>query len=100
MLKIPIPMFYVSSDTKSVWSVVDGLQRMSTIRDFVLGKEYLKNPEKNKEKKGYGMKLFGLEFWGSKYDGKCFNELPLFCKTEFTKQNLGSPLLILALQKK
>ncbi|HRN11585.1 MAG TPA: DUF262 domain-containing protein, partial [Bacteroides uniformis] len=78
MLKIPIPMFYVSSDTKSVWSVVDGLQRMSTIRDFVLGKEYLKNPEKNKEKKGYGMKLSGLEFWGSKYDGKCFNELPLF----------------------
>ena len=51
MLKIPIPMFYVSSDTKSVWSVVDGLQRMSTIRDFVLGKEYLKNPEKNKKKK-------------------------------------------------
>lgn len=51
MLKIPIPMFYVSSDTKSVWSVVDGLQRMSTIRDFVLGKEYLKIPRKIKKKR-------------------------------------------------
>ena len=98
MLKIPIPMFYVSSDTKSVWSVVDGLQRMSTIRDFVLGKEYLKNPEKNKEKKGYGMKLSGLEFWGSKYDGKCFNELPLFLQNRiyetefrFTVVNPGTP---------
>lgn len=38
MLKIPIPMFYVSSDEKSNLTVVDGLQRLSTIRDFVLGK--------------------------------------------------------------
>lgn len=98
MLKIPIPMFYVSSDTKSVWSVVDGLQRMSTIRDFVLGKEYLKDPEKNKEKKGYGMKLSGLEFWGSKYDGKCFNDLPIFLQNRiyetefrFTVVNPGTP---------
>lgn len=98
MLKIPIPMFYVASDTKSVWSVVDGLQRLSTIRDFVLGKEYLKDPEKNKEKKGYGMKLTGLEFWGSKYDGKCFNELPIFLQNRiyetefrFTVVNPGTP---------
>lgn len=98
MLKIPIPMFYVASDTKSVWSVVDGLQRLSTIRDFVLGKDYLKDPEKNKEKKGYGMKLTGLEFWGSKYDGKCFNELPIFLQNRiyetefrFTVVNPGTP---------
>lgn len=38
LLKIPIPMFYVSSDEKSNWTVVDGLQRISTLRDFVLGK--------------------------------------------------------------
>lgn len=98
MLKIPIPMFYVASDTKSVWSVVDGLQRMSTIRDFVLGKDYLKDPEKNKEKKGYGMKLSGLEFWGNKYDGKCFNDLPIFLQNRiyetefrFTVVNPGTP---------
>lgn len=51
ILKIPIPMFYVSSDEKSNWTVVDGLQRLSTIRDFVLGKEYLADPKANKEKK-------------------------------------------------
>lgn len=39
-------------DTKSVWNVVDGLQRMSTIHDFVLGKDYPEDPKKNKEKKG------------------------------------------------
>lgn len=98
MLKIPIPMFYVASDTKSVWSVVDGLQRISTIRDFVLGKDYLENPDKNKEKKGFGMKLSGLEFWGNKYDGKCFNELPIFLQNRiyetefrFTVVNPGTP---------
>ncbi len=63
LLKIPIPMFYVSSDEKSNWTVVDGLQRISTLRDFVLGKEYLKDPSKNLNKKGSGFKLQGLEFW-------------------------------------
>ena len=54
--------------------------------------------KKNKEKKGYGMKLSGLEFWGSKYDGKCFNELPLFLQNRiyetefrFTVVNPGTP---------
>lgn len=73
ILKIPIPMFYVSSDEKSNWTVVDGLQRLSTIRDFVLGKEYLSNPEK--QKKGEGLKLKGLEFW-KELAGNSLNDLP------------------------
>lgn len=98
MLKIPIPMFYVSADAKSVWSVVDGLQRISTIRDFVLGKKYMENPHENKNEKGCGMKLSGLEFWGNKYDGKCFNDLPIFLQNRiletefrFTVVNPGTP---------
>ena len=48
MLRIPIPVFYVSADEEDNWSVVDGVQRMSTICDFVNDKfsltslEYLK----------------------------------------------------------
>ena len=30
-------MFYVAADEKGNWEVVDGLQRLSTIRDFMLG---------------------------------------------------------------
>jgi hypothetical protein len=87
MLKIPIPMFYVSADEKGIYSVVDGLQRLSTIRDFVLGKVYLK--EKNPVLKGNGFKLQKLEFWGNKYDGCSFNQLPVdiqnrILETEFT----------------
>ena len=35
LLRIPLPVFYVASDEKDRWSVVDGLQRMTTIHDFV-----------------------------------------------------------------
>ena len=37
MLKIPLPMLYVAANTEGSWEVVDGLQRLSTIRDFILG---------------------------------------------------------------
>ena len=49
LLRIPIPVFYVAADQDEVWSVVDGLQRTSTIFDYVTGKfplqrlEYLTN---------------------------------------------------------
>ena len=37
LLRIPIPVFYVAANTQDEWQVVDGLQRMSTIHDFVKG---------------------------------------------------------------
>lgn len=63
MLRIPLPMFYVSEDKYGTWEVVDGLQRLTTIRDFILG------PDND----GKGFKLKGLEFWGS-----LFNDMDYF----------------------
>ncbi|QOS92055.1 DUF262 domain-containing protein [Peribacillus sp. JNUCC41] len=37
MLRIPIPVFYVYEDEETVWHVVDGLQRMSTMYEFMKG---------------------------------------------------------------
>ena len=37
LLRIPIPVFYVSADKDDHWSVVDGVQRISTITDFIAG---------------------------------------------------------------
>lgn len=95
LLKIPIPMFYVSSDENGVWTVVDGLQRISTIRDFVLGKDYLIGS--NRASKGKGLKLKGLEFWKN-LEGSNMNELPInlsnrLLETEFsfTIINPGTP---------
>lgn len=62
MLRIPLPMFYVSEDKDGIWEVVDGLQRLTTIRDFILG------PDND----GKGFKLKHLEFWGELFNGMDF----------------------------
>lgn len=52
LIKIPLPMFYFDSRDEEKWTIVDGLQRISTLNEFVLQKkwslhnlEYLKNYE-------------------------------------------------------
>jgi len=96
MLKIPLPMFYVAADEKSNWDVVDGLQRLTTFKEFILGKDFLIT--KDEKKRGEGFKLQQLEFWGDKYNNFNFNELPDFLinrilETEFkfTIINPGNP---------
>lgn len=95
MLKIPLPMFYVSADEKGNYTVVDGLQRLSTIRSFILGDEYLSKKDENL--KGHGFKLKNLEFW-KKFNDKDFKDLPIniqnrILETEFsfTVINPGTP---------
>ena len=54
LLRIPIPVFYVAADDNEIWSVVDGLQRTSTIVEYVTGQfglrglEYLTKFEKHR----------------------------------------------------
>ena len=38
LLRIPIPVFYVAADGDDKWSVVDGIQRTSTIHAYVKGR--------------------------------------------------------------
>ncbi len=78
LLKIPIPLFYVAADSSERWTVVDGLQRISAIRDFTLGKEYLEYKFKKEEtngnkkipQKGEGFSLRGLSFCAEELEGK------------------------------
>ena len=37
LLRIPIPVFYVAADVNETWSVVDGVQRTSTIYGYMKG---------------------------------------------------------------
>ena len=56
LMRIPLPMFYFAQDEEGRISVVDGLQRLSTIRDFM-----------NNE-----LQLRKLEYLGEKCDGKVY----------------------------
>ena len=94
LLRIPITMFYVSADEEGKLTVVDGLQRLSAIRDFVRKEDYKPT---NAKALGDGMRLQGLEFL-TDYEGKTFNELPISMQnrineTEFTFTiiNPGTP---------
>jgi hypothetical protein len=60
MLKIPIPLFYAAADKDDNYIIVDGLQRASTIRRFVL-------------EESFGLK--GLEFLHEFVDSK-YSALP------------------------
>ena len=71
MLKIPLPMFYVSSDKDNNWDVVDGLQRITTIKEFILG-NYDSQKDRYDEK---GFKLKKLEFW-EELNGQTYNNIP------------------------
>ena len=37
LLRIPLPVFYVAANERDDWAVVDGLQRLTTIYDFMKG---------------------------------------------------------------
>lgn len=94
LLKIPITMFYVSGDEEGKLTVVDGLQRLSAIRDFILKEDFKPT---NTKGLGDGMRLQGLEFL-IQYEGMTFNELPInmqnrINETEFTFTiiNPGTP---------
>ncbi len=68
MLDLPIPLFYFDEGEDKKWYVVDGLQRMSTLEHFMIGKGEI---GKNKE----SLKLQNLEFLQD-YNGKTWQELP------------------------
>lgn len=59
LLRIPIPVFYVATNADDTWAVVDGVQRFSTISDFINNK----------------FKLRSLEYL-TQFDGSDFQSLP------------------------
>jgi hypothetical protein len=61
LLRLPLPAFYFDGVNANEWTVVDGLQRLSTLRDFITGKSF---------------KLHGLEYLTIAAEGRSFDELP------------------------
>lgn len=51
LIRIPLPAFYMDATDEEEWLVVDGLQRLSTLRDFVIEQDDAKR-----------LRLQGLEF--------------------------------------
>lgn len=60
LLKIPLPTFFFDATNENQWLVVDGLQRLTTLREFVIEQS---------------LKLQGLEFL-TQLNGLTFDKLP------------------------
>lgn len=71
ILKIPLPSFYFNEDKQGNYSVVDGLQRLSTIFEFIDNKELSRS---------LGIKYESLKLSDMQYlidlNGKTFKEIP------------------------
>lgn len=63
LIRFPLPAFYFDGSDNNKWLVVDGLQRLSSIRHFVLDKQ---NP----------LRLTGMEFL-TNLNGKTYDQLDL-----------------------
>jgi len=64
LIRIPLPALYMDATNEDRWLVVDGLQRLTTLKRFVLDQD---------------LRLKGLEFL-TPYNGKAFDELPRHLK--------------------
>lgn len=60
LIRFPLPVFFFDASDDNNWLVVDGLQRLSSIRNFVVDKSQA---------------LINLEFL-THLNGKCWNDLP------------------------
>lgn len=68
MLKIPLPAFYFDASKEDKWVVIDGLQRLTAFRNYLVG-----NMQEDGSRKKYSFK--GLQYL-SDFNGKTFDDLP------------------------
>ena len=76
LIRIPLPAFYFDSSKNEDWTVVDGLQRLTALYNFVV--RNLNDPQK--------LKLEGMEYLD--LNGKFYEELPRTMQRRLQEQNI------------
>lgn len=72
LIKIPLPAFYIDASNDDDWRIIDGLQRLTTLRQFIILKT---------------MRLKGLEFL--ELEGKGYEDLPLKMHRRFEEMQVA-----------
>ena len=76
-LKIPLPAFYFDASDDDKWQIIDGLQRIGTIKDYVVDKNFA---------------LTGMEFLKD-LNGCRFDQLPRALQRRIEETNLNAYLV-------
>lgn len=81
LLRIPLPAFYFDGSNDDKWLVVDGLQRLTTLYEFVI--------EKDETKK---FKLSQLEYL-KQFEGKFYEELPRWMQRRIRETQIQAHII-------
>lgn len=84
LLRIPLPTIYAAESDEETWTVVDGIQRLTTIARFVIP-DALPTPV-GEERKGR-LRLTSLEYL-TDYNGRTYEELPGGLQTRINETEL------------
>ncbi|MEI6442571.1 MAG: DUF262 domain-containing protein [Nostocales cyanobacterium ELA583] len=60
LLRIPLPAFYIDATNEEKWLVIDGLQRLNSLKEFIIDKQ---------------LRLTGLESF-TQFNDKVYDEIP------------------------
>lgn len=77
LVRIPLPAFYFDGTDDDNWKVVDGLQRLTTLKRFIIDKT---------------LKLTNLEYL-SQYDDKGFDYLPPYLQTRIEETQITAYII-------
>ena len=77
LLRIPLPAFYFDATNDDKWLIIDGLQRISTLKEFVVDKSY---------------SLKGMEFL-KELNGLKFDKLPRSLQRRIEETNVNAYLV-------
>mgnify|MGYP002622985372 CR=1 FL=1 len=91
-LGIPVPSLFMATNSDNTWEVIDGVQRLSTIINFVAGRDA---DIRKKIKKSEPLKLRGLKKL-SLFNDHTFDELPSTIRLEFNLK----PIKVITLSDK
>jgi len=77
LVKIPLPAFYFDGTDDNYWKIVDGLQRITTLKKFIIDKT---------------LRLTNLEYLKS-YEHKSFDELPTFLQGRIEENQITAYII-------
>jgi hypothetical protein len=77
LVKIPLPAFYFDGSDDNKWKIVDGLQRICTLKNFIVDQT---------------LRLANLEYL-KQYEGKGFDELPPFLQGRIEETHITAYII-------
>jgi hypothetical protein len=72
LLRIPLPAFYIDATNEEKWLVIDGLQRLNSLKEFIIDKQ---------------LRLTGLESF-TQFNDKLYDEIPRNYQRRIEETNL------------